>query len=94
MNRAANDGELNEPSLIKLYMDLTGMSETCARNVYMFISGDNEEESKDSNDLDRWRVQTTEFQIATAKNSPVPAKKDQEFDIGLLSGDNLAFTGN
>jgi len=41
MNAAAKDGVLDEATLIKLYMDLTGASEASARNVYMFIYSEN-----------------------------------------------------
>ena len=45
MNIAANDAEWDEASLIKLYMDLTGVNESSARNVYMFVNlGEDEEE--------------------------------------------------
>jgi hypothetical protein len=84
MNAAANHGELDEPSLVKLYMDLTGTSESCARSVYMFVSSEEGEKEQQANGLDRWRIENTESQTVTAKSSPARAGREREFGIGFF----------
>ncbi len=37
MSHSANNGSLAEPSLVKVYMDLTGATESQARGVFMHI---------------------------------------------------------
>ena len=37
MNNGAKNGSLTEPSLVKLYMDLTGSTESGARSVFMHV---------------------------------------------------------
>jgi len=37
METARNSGELTEPELIKLFMDITGSDERMARNAWMYI---------------------------------------------------------
>ena len=89
---STNDGQLDEASLVKLYMDLTGSSEASARNVYMFIHCENGKEKQKLNGLDRWRTQKTEAPLSLAKESP--AQTDgHEFGIGLLGREGLVITG-
>ncbi len=38
-NQAANE---QEQSLVKLYVELTGTTESCARGVFMYLSQDSE----------------------------------------------------
>jgi hypothetical protein len=92
MNVAANDGELDEASLVKLYMDLTGANESSARSVYMFVNKEEDEEKHQINGLDKWRTEK-EAQPFVAKSSPVCTESDEEFRIGLLGSDGLAFAG-
>jgi len=92
MNAAANDGELDEASLVKLYMQLTGSSEASARSVYMFVNREEDEEKHQTNGLDKWRTEK-ETQLFVAKSSPVCPESDEEFGIGLLGRDGLAFAG-
>jgi hypothetical protein len=92
MTAAANDGELDETSLVKLYMELTGANEASARSVYMFVNREEDEEKHQINGLDRWRNEK-EAQPFVAKSSPVRTKNDEEFGIGLLGSDGLAFAG-
>jgi viroplasmin and RNaseH domain-containing protein len=92
MNAAANDGELDEASLVKLYMDLTGANESSARSVYMFVKKEAEEEQYQTNGLDKWRTEK-EVQPFVAKSSLLRSESDNEFGIGLLGSDGLAFAG-
>jgi hypothetical protein len=84
MNVAANDAELDEASLIKLYMDLTGVNESSARNVYMFVNLGEDEEELLSHDTDAWRTKETEAQRFAANESPAHAEAHQELGAGLL----------
>ena len=40
-----------EETLIKLYIDLTGASESCARNVFMLVSSENRKTAEAANEL-------------------------------------------
>lgn len=91
MNAAANDGE-DEASLVKLYMELTGANEASARSVYMFVNREENEEKQHTNGLDKWRTEK-QTQPFVAKSSPVCTESDEEFGIGLLGRDGLAFAG-
>jgi hypothetical protein len=93
MNAAANDGELDEASLIKLYKNLTGASEASARSVYMFVNREKVEGEQKSNGLDSWRTEEIEVQPSVVKSSPVRTESDEEFGIGLLGREGLAFAG-
>lgn len=93
MNAVSNDGALDEASLVKLYMDLTGMSEASARSVYMFISGDEAEKEHKSNGLDLWRTGMAEPENAMSDVSPASAEREQEFGLGLLATEGIAITG-
>ena len=93
MNAAANDGELDEASLVKLYMELTGANESSARSVYMFINKKEDEKKHQTNGLDKWRTEKTEAQPIVTKSSPVRNENDEEFGFGLLGKDGLAFAG-
>jgi hypothetical protein len=93
MNAAANDGELDEASLVKLYMELTGANEASARSVYMFVNREEDEEKHQINGLDRWRTEKTETRPLVAKSSPVCTESDEEFELGLLGREGLAFAG-
>jgi len=68
MNVAANDGELDEASLVGLYMELTGASQASARSVYMFVNGEKDEEEHKSNGLVKWRAEENETQPFVAKH--------------------------
>lgn len=92
MNAAANDGEPNEASLVKLYMELTGANEASARNVYMFVNKEEDEQKQQTYGLDKWRTEKA-TEPFVAKNSPAYSKNDEEFGIGLLGRDGLAFAG-
>jgi hypothetical protein len=92
MNAAAKDGVLDEATLIKLYMDLTGASEASARNVYMFVYSENSEEKQKLNGLERWKTNGAHMQ-ATANHSLMQAQGDDEFGIGLLGSEGMAFSG-
>ena len=48
MNNSA-EGDLPEPSLLKMYMDLTGASEAEARSVLMYVGGESGEGQDSSN---------------------------------------------
>lgn len=39
MNAVASNGMVDERSLVRLYMDLTGAKETVARSVFMHVCG-------------------------------------------------------
>ena len=91
MNTAANDGE-DEASLVKLYMDLTGSSEASARSVYMFVNREEDEQKHQTNSLDKWRTEK-ERQPFVAKRSLICAESDEEFELGLLGREGLAFAG-
>lgn len=88
-----NDEDPDEPSLVKLYMDLTGTSESCARGVYMFVSSEAGEKEQQPNGLDRWRIENTESQTVAAKSSPVRAESEPEFGVGLLGTQTLPMAG-
>jgi len=92
MNAAANDRELDEPSLVRLYMELTGVNEASARSVYMFVNREEDEEKHQTNGRDEWRTEKA-LQPLVAKSSPVRSENDEEFGIGLLGTDGLAFAG-
>jgi hypothetical protein len=92
MNAAANDGDLDEGSLVKLYMELTGASEASARSVYMFVNNEKDQEKHQTNGLDKWRTEK-EAQEFVAKSSPVCTESDEEIGIGLFGRDGLAFAG-
>lgn len=87
-----NDGESDEPSLVKLYMDLTGTSESCARSVYMFVSSEGEKEQQ-PNGLDKWKIEDTESQTVAVKSSRTRAESEPEFGIGLLGTQTLPIAG-
>lgn len=91
MNAAAKDGVLDEATLIKLYMDLTGASEASARNVYMFIHSENGEEEQKQNCLEGWKTNGAHMQAA-AKHSLMQAQGDDEFGIGLFGNEGMAFS--
>jgi hypothetical protein len=93
MNAAANDGELDEASLVKLYMELTGANEASARSVYMFVNSEKDEKELISAGLDNWRTDEIELQPSIAKRSPVRSESDEEIGIGLLGTEGLAFAG-
>ena len=82
-----NYGELDEASLVKLYMDLTGVSEASARSVYMFV---NSEEEHKANGLDRWRIEKTEAGPSLAKGFSAPTENERELGIGLFGRQGLA----
>jgi hypothetical protein len=88
MKTAANDGEMDEASLIKLYMDLSGASETSARNVYMFVNREDDEKERQTNGLDKWRTEK-EVQPFMAKSSQVCTECDEELGIGLFGIERL-----
>jgi len=92
MNAAAINGELDESSLVKLYMELTGANESSARSVYMFVNKEEDEEHQ-INGLDRWRTDKEPLRHFVTKSSPVRTENDEEFGIGLLGSDGLAFAG-
>jgi hypothetical protein len=92
MNAAANDGELDEASLVKLYMELTGANESSARSVYMFVNREEDEEKYQTNGLNKWMIEKEARQFV-AKSSPVCTENDEEFEIGLLGTEGLAFAG-
>jgi hypothetical protein len=73
-------------------MDLTGANESSARSVYMFVNKEEDEEKHQINGLDKWRTEK-EAQPFVAKSSPVCTESDEEFRIGLLGSDGLAFAG-
>ncbi len=52
-----NNGKLDEPSLIKLYMDLTGAAESSARSVVMHVCSKDKENSEiaDGAEMETWR---------------------------------------
>jgi len=84
MNVAANDAELDEASLIKLYMDLTGVSESSARNVYMFVNLAEDEENLLGNGMDAWRrTKETEAVRFAGNDSPARSEVDEELGAGL-----------
>lgn len=58
MSAGENGGRENESSLVKLYMDLTGQSESQARSVFMYRCADGAEgcEPPVKDDLDRYRT--------------------------------------
>ena len=89
MNAAVNDGELDEASLVKLYMELTGANEASARSVYIFVNSEESEEKNKSNGLAKWRTDENETQPLVAKS----ADTDEEVGIGLLGREGLAFAG-
>ena len=91
MNAAANDGA-DEASLVKLYMDLTGSSEASARSVYMFVNRPEDEQKHQINGVDKWRTEK-ETQPFVAKSFPVCTESDEEFELGLLGREGLAFAG-
>jgi hypothetical protein len=91
MNANAKEGELDEASLVKLYMELTGAKESSARSVYMFVNREKDEEQ--SNRLDHLRTEKIEVQPFIAKRSPVCTENDEEFGFGLLGREGLAFAG-
>jgi hypothetical protein len=91
MNAAANEGELDEASLVKFYMDLTGTSESCARSVYMFISREEEQKAK-LNGLDKWRPKKTESQSTLAQTSRAQAESEPNLGIGLLATQGMPVT--
>jgi hypothetical protein len=93
MNAAANDGVLDEASLVKLYMDLTGANEASARSVYMFVNAEKSEEKPPTNGLNTWRTELAEAQRFVTKRSPACTEDDQEFGIGLFGREGLAITG-
>jgi hypothetical protein len=93
VNVATNDGELDEASLVKLYMDLTGTSEACARSVYMFISDEKEQDTQKSNGLERWRTPEVEPARAKPQLSPAIIKAEREFGMAFLGREPLAVTG-
>ncbi len=93
MNAAANDGNLDESALVKLYMDLTGTSEACARGVYMFVCSEDDEKKQQLNGLDKWRTEKTESQKAVVQSSRARDEDDSEFGIGFLGRESLAITG-
>ena len=93
MNAAANDGGLDEASLLKLYMDLAGTSEASARSVYMFVCSEEAEKEQKSNELARWRTEKSESQTVPTKDSPARTESGQEFGIGLLETQTLPVTG-
>ena len=93
MNAATNDGELDEASLVKLYMELTGANESSARGVYMFVNHEESEEKHESNGLDKWRTDELEVQPFVTKRSPVRSESDEKIGIGLLGREGLAFAG-
>jgi hypothetical protein len=93
MNAATNDGELDEASLVRLYMELTGASEASARCVYMFVNREEDEDEQKSNGLDNWRAGEIDVQPAVAKRSPVHSESDEEIGIGLFGTEGLAFAG-
>jgi hypothetical protein len=46
------NGEVaDEASMVKLYMDLTGSTESQARNVFMYVYSDNNEEMDSAEDV-------------------------------------------
>jgi hypothetical protein len=92
MNAAANDGELDEASLVKLYMELTGANESSARSVYMFVNRKEDEEEHKTDGLEKWRTEKG-AQPFVAKSSPVCTESDEELGIGSLGRDGLAFAG-
>lgn len=72
--------EEREPSLVSLYSDLTGSSESAARGVFMYVCGRNEEH----------KGQTNEYGIDTVQ-SEEPAwrwlpRADADRDEGLATG--------
>lgn len=85
MSSAVNDGGLDEASLVKLYMDLTGSSEGCARSVYMFVCAEEDRQTHKANGLDRWRTQKAAPQKAIAQVSPAQNQNQREFTIGILA---------
>ncbi len=93
MNVAANDAELDEASLIKVYMDLTGASESSARNVYMFVNREEDEEKPLGNGLDAWRTKETEAQPFAANKSSTATEVEQELGAGLFVRESLAMSG-
>ena len=92
MNAAANDGELDEPSLVKLYMDLTGASEASARSVFMFVNKEKDVAEHQANGLDNWRTEK-HAQPFVVKRSPICTESYEEFELGLLGREGLAFAG-
>ena len=48
MSTGQSNGKAEEQRLVKLYMDLTGTSESAARNVYMFVGPQEENSTKGS----------------------------------------------
>jgi hypothetical protein len=93
MKAVVDDGELDEASLVKLYMELTGANESSARSVYMFVNRENDEVEQNSNGLSKWRIEENELQPFVAKSSPIRNASDEEFGIGLLGREGLAFAG-
>jgi hypothetical protein len=93
MNAAPNDGELDETSSIKLYMDLTGASESCARSVYMFVGSEKDDNDNKPNGLDRWKTDKTESQKTVAQTSRTRAESESEFGVGLLGNQGLVTAG-
>jgi len=48
---ALNGALMDEPSMVRLYMDLTGATESQARNVFMYICSEADEEMDSGEDL-------------------------------------------
>jgi len=92
MNAAPDDGELDETSSIKLYMDLTGASESCARSVYMFVGIEKDHNDKQPNGPDRWKIDATESRKTVAQTSRTRAESESEFGVGLLANEGLVIT--
>jgi len=47
MNIGKNGGETAEPDLVKLYMDMTGSTESQARSVFMLVTVENGQNGED-----------------------------------------------
>ena len=53
MNAKNVSPEANEERLVRLYMGLTGTSESSARSVFMFVGSENAKPSKAASELAR-----------------------------------------
>ena len=58
MNYSAEEGSNSEASLVRIYMDLTGASETRARSVFMHVCCDDHGVERGNGEDTRWLTLT------------------------------------
>ncbi len=66
MRNSFNDGRIDEQAFIRMYMDLTGATESGARNVCMYVGSPEQEEVDTANGINIPRLQ---------KTGPIPASE-------------------